>query len=89
MDDVQFRFVFMDQFPIISEYVDCITSYALSYKTAKQKNTIHVLATQLEELWHKAFLREHVLNLKVTKEKVDTHLFKLDTSAKEMWKFQE
>ena len=67
-------FVFMDTLPTISECVSCITSYAVSYGTKKQKDTVGIFAKQIEELWHKAFSKEHVVLRYAIKQRLDTHL---------------
>ena len=64
----------MDTLPTVSECVSCITSYAPSYQTKKQKETVALFAQQIEELWHKAFSKEHVILRYAIKHRLDIHL---------------
>ena len=67
-------FVFMDRLPTVSECVNCIISYAPTYQSKKQKETVALFAQQIEELWHKAFSKEHVILRFAIKCRLDSHL---------------
>ena len=67
-------FVFMDTLLTVSECVSSIVRYAPTYGSQLQKHAVHEFSVQIEELWCKAFSREHITMQSNIMRKLDKHL---------------